>query len=111
MATTLSDLICEEWCKALKMAYKHAKAERRAVLRGEIWRRYDQQGMHSYTAEWGRVFACEVLLPDLAQLRAEVGGFMGPVAMRREAEEDANREYAKELIEPALDELAVNLGH
>lgn len=96
--TTLSDLIVEEWCRALQMAYKHIKAQRAAQLRGHLWRKYDQQGMHSYTAEWGRIFACEVLLPELAELRAEVGGFMGPVAMRHEAEADAAEEYVQELL-------------
>lgn len=97
MTTTSADLeqlVWEEWLRALQGAYRLARAERLAELHGTRYRKYDERGVHVYSAEWGRIYGCEVLLPELADFRAITSEFVGPIGLRQAACDEAEREFA-----------------
>lgn len=94
----LAQLIWDEWLRALQSAYRLARAERLAELNGSRYKRYDERGVHVYSAEWGRVYTCEVLMPELAEFRAVTSAFCGPVLLRESAKWEAEQEYASEVL-------------
>ena len=92
------------WQEAMSNAYTLAKGARTAELRGD--RRvkgFDQRGLHLYSAEWGRVFACEELFPQLEQLRAAGEKAMDPVIMRSWAQREAEDDFAEDAKKGKID--------
>ena len=86
----LLDDVFRIWQDALAMAFAFAKAARTAELRAD--RRvkgFDARALHMYSTEWGRVWACEELVPELANLREHVD----PVTMRAEAAREAEDDF------------------
>lgn len=80
------------WEQALQIAYSTAKAARGAELRGDRRvKSFDGRGVHVYSQEWGRIFACEDLMPALGSFRYEDD--VDPVTLRRHAERDAEAEF------------------
>lgn len=82
------------------MAFTLAKAERLAELRGDYRaKRWDERGLHPYSVEWGRIFAFEVALPELGNMRWSDPEGLDPVAMRRRARVIAEIEFRDQIIE------------
>lgn len=80
------------WEQALQIAYSTAKAARLAELRGDRRvKSFDGRGVHVYSQEWGRIFACEDLMPSLGHFRYEDD--VDPLTLRRHAERDAEAEF------------------
>lgn len=86
--------IFEEWADALYSAWLAAKGARLAEMRGDRRvKRFNTQGLHPYSVEWGRVLACEALLPELTALR-ETGDYdLTPVTMSNHAAREGEREF------------------
>lgn len=93
--TAIHDL----WHQALGMAFGFAKAARTAELRGDRRvRGFDGRGLHMYSTEWGRVWMCEELLPDLESLRT-----MDPITMRAAAAREAEEEFIADALKGEVD--------
>lgn len=88
--------IFDEWAEALWTAFSLKRADRAREIRGDRTFKGFHRNLHSYSVEWGRVQACEALLPGLSDLR-----FCGPeldsLSMSKWAAVEAN-EQAAELI-------------
>lgn len=63
------DDVVAEWCDALRAAMSLAAADRARELRGDRSVKAFTAGVHSYSVEWGRIYACEALLPGLSDVR------------------------------------------
>jgi hypothetical protein len=95
----LEELIAETWLVCLTGAYSIAKQHRLRQLRGLPRQSYDARGIHPYSAEWGRAFALESLCPWLTAVREGCD----PHTLRKEAQADADREFAEEIIRKAAE--------
>lgn len=96
--------VCVAWQEALRACYKLAKAQRGRELDGDrSVQRFNEQGLHPFSTEWGRLMALEALLPGLSDMRekhviAEEAAeetmtlFVSPRVLRHEAYEAAERE-------------------
>lgn len=92
----------EAWCEALRACFSLARGERARELNGDrSVRRFDEQGLHPFSAEWGRLMALEALLPGLSDVREKhqvdddgeaMVLFVSPRVLRHEAYEAAERE-------------------
>ncbi len=83
------EAVFDLWQRALSFAFTLAKGARAAELRGD--RRVklmDGRGLHLYSEEWGKVRACEELLPELESLRNGVDAVQMRAMAYREAEDD-----------------------
>jgi hypothetical protein len=97
------------WQEALRAAFALAKADRARELRGDrTVPRFNEQGVHPFSAEWGRLQALEQLLPGLSDVRekmkvddnGEVSElFVSTRVLRLEAREVAEEEYRHEIID------------
>ena len=83
------------WCDALQHYYELAKAERLAELHDRRSKLLDARGLHPLSLEAGRIQACESLVLELADC-----GF-DPLALKRQAREDAAAEYWGALVAEA----------
>ena len=89
----MESLIFEEWSAALVAAYSLAKAKRGRELARRSARRYTVEGLDSYSEEWGRVRACEALLPGLSDLRFTGEDSCSPTSMLHTAADEADDEW------------------
>lgn len=102
----IEDLIAEEWCASLQSAWSLARGERLAELEGKYLKRFDGRGLHPYSQLWGQVFACETLLPALAELRDTGDHRCEAYSLREAARREADAIYAARIIEEAQKEAA-----
>ncbi len=95
---------------ALTQARSLARAERLHELRGgHRPRTFDDRGLHPYSVEWGRVWALQELVGELA-----ADAPTDPVALRRAAREDAIQAFKAELLadgEPCTCPQPARYGH
>lgn len=97
MSEAWTEIVVDRWLTALRDAWHVARGERLAELRGD--RRikgFDGAGLHVYSAAWGRVIACEGLIPELQEARLSDPS-ADPVSLRRMAHRDAQESFASEL--------------
>lgn len=95
----------ERWTLSLQQAFSLARAERLHQLRGTYSKRFDGAGLHPYSLAWGEVMACESVFPELSVLRLTGETSCDPVSMRSVASADAERQFAREIINEARGEL------
>lgn len=92
------------WLDAIQHAYLLAKAQRLAEIRADRrTKRYDKRGLHPVSVEWGKVFACEQLLPGLTEMREVGGDACDPVSLDRVAQDAARVAFHQELVEQGED--------
>jgi len=91
------ETITDAWLEALSDAYHLAKGERLGELRGRRVKLLDERGMHPYSMAWGRIFACESLLPGLVAARLSEPP-TDPVHLRRVAQRDAESAFREQLL-------------
>lgn len=88
----------DRWLDCLQHAYRLARAERLAELRGgRRPSRFDERGLHEYSLLVGQCQALEVVDDTLAAVALD------PVELRHEARADADREFRLELVEDCQD--------
>ena len=88
------EAVYDLWATSLGFAFTLAKGVRAAELRGDRRSKtFDARGLHLYSVEWGRVWACEELMPDLARLRATGDFLLDAVSMRSKAAREAEAEF------------------
>ena len=98
------EAIFELWQNAVRMALMLAKAARTAELRGDRrLKAFDSRGVHVYSAEWGRIFACEELIPELSELRGCGEGILDPVSLRSLAAREAESDFLEDVREGTVD--------
>lgn len=85
--------LVEAWLEALRECYRLAKGERSHQLRGRRIKFMDGRGVHPLSEAFGR----QAALFALAELPAELAVDM--VTIRREAELDAEDDFAEEVRE------------
>lgn len=86
------------WARCLWEAYVLARGNRAAELRGDRRAKaFDTTGLHPYSQLWGSVYACEQLLPGLADLRFTGEPECTPYGMKDMAVADANASFVAEL--------------
>lgn len=100
--------IRDAWKEALSTAFSLAKADRARELRGDrTVARFNEQGLHPFSAEWGRLMALEALQPGLSDVREKLkvddNGevtelFVSTRVLRLEAREAAEEEFRVEII-------------
>jgi hypothetical protein len=84
-----ADRVVELHEEAVRHAHTLAKAERTREIRGRSSvRRFNDQGLHPYSVEWGRIWALQELLPEML-----AGSAVDPVSMRSEAGRAAERDW------------------
>ena len=81
------------WVEAINAAWMYARGERLGELRGKRVQRFDPQGVHPYSLEWGRIMAYEVLDLSLMELRFCGEPNLTPISMKKLAYEDAEEEF------------------
>jgi len=92
--------VYEVWLEALSFAFLLAKGARAAELRGDRRSKtFDPRGMHPYSEEWGKVRACEELIPELETLRADADA----VSMRATAFREAEDDFAADALKGQID--------
>jgi hypothetical protein len=89
------------WLDALTRAYLLAKARRLTEMQGRRYRKYDEEGLEGRSAEWGRVYAMEELMPELQQVRNTGGEFCTPSVLRRASNIDAEIEFSVNALQNA----------
>lgn len=95
------------WKEAISAAFSLAKADRARELRGDrTVPRFNAEGLHPFSAEWGRVMALEAIVPGLSDVREKLQAddhgeahelFVNTRVVRLEAREAAEYEHAREL--------------
>ena len=88
------------WVEALQAAYSIARGERLATLKGKRPRAFDVRGLHPFSEEVGRVFACESLAPEL-----RFAGFDHHL-LRATAEQDAMELFLADIERDGWDDPA-----
>jgi hypothetical protein len=87
------DRLVEAWLEAVRECYRLSKAERSHQLRGRRIKFMDGRGVHPLSEAFGR----QTALFTLAELPAELAVDMPTI--RREAELDAEADFAEEVRE------------
>lgn len=99
-ALATADNVYATWLDAIQHAFLLAKSQRLAEIRADRrTKRFDARGLHPVSVEWGKVFACENLLPGLTELRDVGGDPCDPVSLDRLAQEAARVAFVEELAE------------